>query len=105
MIDDDTNSIKSVSLSNEIMDTNKTDSKESLIETSKNNIICCCVSNNWCFKHQGLSAYKSYDVNDCICFECLDCCTWCLEFKQSRTSWICKKKTICFMCCFSITFH
>ena len=39
MIDDDTNSIKSVSLSNEIMDTNKTDSKESLIETSKNNII------------------------------------------------------------------
>jgi hypothetical protein len=100
---DDTNSIKSVSLSDEIIDTNKTFSNEHQISISEQKTICCCINDIWCFKHQGLSAYKIYDDNDCLCFKCLDCCTWCLEFKQNRNC-LCKDKTICFMCCFSITF-
>ena len=100
MIEENT-SVKSVSLS----DTNKTDSRETLIPSINGKHICCCINDIWCLKHQGLSAYKNYDDNDCLCFKCLDCCTWCLEFKQKRTNWLCKEKTICFMCCFSITFH
>ena len=98
MSSDNANSIKSVSLT----ETDKSISKE-LLPSKTDKRMCCCIYDKWCFKHQGLSAYKIYDDNDCLCFTCLDCCTWCLEFKQKR-SILCRRKTICFMCCFSITF-
>ncbi len=64
---------------------------------------CCCISNKWYFEHTGLASMKEYDNtanNYCIC---LDCCTWCLEFKMR----ICsegKKPIICYLCCCSIYF-
>lgn len=64
----------------------------------------CCISDKWCFQHTGLAAVKEYDDstnNYCIS---LDCCTWCLEFRTTKISWICKKNTICYLCCFSIYF-
>jgi hypothetical protein len=65
---------------------------------------CCCISDKWCFQHTGLAGVKEYDDianNFCIC---LDCCTWCLEFKTTKISCICKKNTICYLCCCSIYF-
>jgi hypothetical protein len=99
---DKANSVKTISLSDDI---NEAFAKEVLILSSTKKYICCFITEKWCFKHQGLSAYKNYDDNDCLCFEFLDCCSWCLEFKQPRINWVCKEKTICFMCCFSITFQ
>jgi len=103
MSDDKANSVKSVSLSD--TKTNATNSMEALIPSENGKHICCCINDKWCFKHAGLSANNVYDDNDCLCFRCLDCCTWCLEFKQKKVTCLCKEKTICFMCCFSITFH
>jgi len=104
MSDDKPNSLKSVALSDAQSDRNLSDNKEILIPSSNETYyLCFCVSDKWCFKHQGISAYKNYDKNDCLCCTYLDCCSWCLEFKQKKNS-LCKYKTICFFCCFSITF-
>jgi len=103
MSEDKPVSLKSVTLSDRsISDKSEPETNVSLLST-KTKFLCCCISHKWCFKHQGLSAYKFYDENDVLCFKCLDCCSWCLEFKQKKNC-LCKNKTICFMCCFSITF-
>lgn len=77
-------------------------SSEKLLPPSENEFICC-FSEKWCFKHQGLAVQREYIETDCLCFRFLDWCSWCLEFKQKRTC-ICKNRTICFMCCCSITY-
>jgi len=71
---------------------------------SKNKYICCCFSEQWFFQHHGLSAPKEYGKNDCLCFTCLDCCSWCLEFKQQRF-FLCKERTFCFLCCITFIFE
>jgi hypothetical protein len=80
------------------------ESSEKLLPPSENKYIICCFSEKWCFKHQGLPIIKEYDETYCLCFRFLDCCTWCLEFKQKKT-FICYKKTVCFICCCSITYE
>jgi hypothetical protein len=77
---------------------------EKLLPPSENKYIICCFSEKWCFKHQGIAVNKEYDESDCLCFRFLDFCTWCLEFKQKRKC-LCHKRTVCFMCCCSITFE
>jgi len=48
--------------------------------------MCCCITEQWCFEHSGIASFANYDENSCC--TCLDCCSWCLEFR-------CKK-----ICCF-----
>ena len=64
---------------------------------------CCCISEEWCFNHGGLPSLKIYDKNANNCCTCLDCCSWCLEFRRKKMS-ICKKQTNCYLCCCSIYF-
>lgn len=64
---------------------------------------CCCISEKWCFEHTGLPSIKSYNKNINNCCICLDYCTWCLEFRRKKFP-ICKKQTICYLCCCSIYF-
>jgi hypothetical protein len=64
----------------------------------------CCISDRWCFQHTGLAAVKEYDDSVNTCCVSLDCCTWCLEFRTTKISSICKKQTICYLCCCSIYF-
>jgi hypothetical protein len=66
-------------------------------------ILCCCISEKWCFEHTGVAIIKEYDQEVNNCFTCLDCCTWCLEFHTTKSS-ICKKQTNCYLCCCSIYF-
>jgi hypothetical protein len=90
-----------------VMLSDTSDSSEilkNIVHSKQDKYLICCFTYKWCFKHQGLSAYKIYDVDDCLCFRCLDWCTWCLEFKQKKNG-LCKYKTICFICCCSITFQ
>jgi hypothetical protein len=76
---------------------------EKLLPPSKNKYYICCFSEKWCFDHRGISLNKEYDENVCLCFQFLDCCAWCLEFKQKRNCF-CRDTTVCFMCCCTITF-
>ena len=64
---------------------------------------CCCVTDKWYFDHTGLASIKEYDntVNNCCVW--LDCCTWCLEFRITKSS-VCEKPVICYLCCCSIYF-
>lgn len=64
---------------------------------------CCCITEKWCFEHTGLAIIKEYDKNVNNCCKCLDCCTWCLEFRAKKYS-ICTKQTNCYLCCCSIYF-
>jgi len=65
---------------------------------------CCCLTDQWCFQHTGLASIKGfYDNNSDTCCICLDYCTWCLEFRTRKYS-ICKKQTVCYLCCCSIYF-
>ncbi len=65
--------------------------------------ICCCVTEKWCFEHSGIAGFTSYDENKNNCCTCLDCCTWCLEFKLRKpTNYM--KDTNCYICCFAIYF-
>jgi hypothetical protein len=69
----------------------------------KYTLSCCCITNKWYFQHTGLAAIKNYDNtanNYCVC---LDCCTWCLEFRTRKYS-VCEKPIICYLCCCSIYF-
>ena len=82
-----------------------TDSSESKKDFFiKNEPTICCFSNKWWLEHTSPSTYKIYDENYCLCCRCLDCCTWCLEFQNTKLS-CCKKNIVCFMCCCSITFQ
>ena len=71
----------------------------------KNKIMlnCCCVTEKWCFQHTGLAGIKGYDDNLNNCCTCLDCCTWCLEFRTNKYS-ICQRQTAFYLCCCSIYF-
>lgn len=64
---------------------------------------CCCISEKYCFDHMGIASIRDYDKNINNCCICLDCCTWCLEFRIKKMS-ICKKETNCYLCCCSIYF-
>ncbi len=64
---------------------------------------CCCISEKWCFNHAGLPSIREYDKNINNCCICLDCCTWCLEFRRQKML-ICSKQTNCYLCCCVIYF-
>ena len=66
-------------------------------------IPCCCITDKWCFDHSRISINTDYDEREFHCCTCLDCCTWCLEFKIKNCS-ICSKKTNLYLCCFTIYF-
>jgi hypothetical protein len=74
-----------------------------LLKPVKYKSICCCISEQWCFEHSGIAGFKNYDENKNHCCLCLDCCTWCLEFKIKKPLNIIKD-TNCYICCFSIYF-
>jgi len=82
--------------------TNLSSVSAKLLPPSENKYICC-FSEKWWFKHQGVPLNKEYDETDCLCFQFLDCCSWCLEFKQKRNC-LCRQRTFCFLCCCTITF-
>jgi len=65
--------------------------------------MCCCVTEKWCFEHSGIAGFTSYDENKTNYCTCLDCCTWCLEFKLNKPI-NCMKDTNCYICCFAIYF-
>lgn len=71
--------------------------------SEKKYILCCCISEKWCFEHSGIAVIKEYDENKNNCCKCLDCCTWCLEFKFKKPC-NCIKDTNCFICCCTIYF-
>lgn len=66
-------------------------------------MVCCCISKKWLFEHSGFPGIKNYDKNKNNCCICLDCCTWCLEFRLSK-QFNCIKDTNCYLCCCSIYF-
>ena len=66
-------------------------------------MLCCCISEKWCFNHTGIASIREYDKNINNCCICLDCCTWCLEFRRQKMS-ICSKQTNCYLCCCAIYF-
>ena len=68
----------------------------------KEKYICCCINELWCFEHSGLAGIKQYNTESNNCCLCLDCCTWCLEFRFKKS--FCKKQTNCYLCCCSIYF-
>jgi hypothetical protein len=74
-----------------------------LIPSEDKYLLGCCISEKWCFKHTGIAAIRNYDENINNCCVYLDCCSWCLEFQITKYS-ICKKQTICYLCCCSIYF-
>jgi hypothetical protein len=95
--------IKMETSSNETLYNACINSEKKIITQSENKytLCCCCITNKWCFQHTGLTAVKDYDNtanNYCIC---LDCCTWCLEFRTRKYD-ICEKPIICYLCCCSI---
>jgi hypothetical protein len=63
------------------------------------------ISDKWCFEHTGLASIREYDKNINNCCICLDCCTWCFEFRTQKKSLLCKKETNCYLCCCSIYFE
>jgi hypothetical protein len=66
-------------------------------------IKCCCISEKWCFNHIGIATISEYDESINNYCTCLDCCTWCLEFRFEKMS-TCKKETNCYLCCCVIYF-
>lgn len=93
-------------MSNETLDSVilSTSTERSHIPPSRHKYICCCFSEKWCFQHQGLSAPKEYGENECLLCPCLDCCAWCLEFKNKKNC-LCRDNTYCFLCCFTFIFE
>jgi hypothetical protein len=80
-------------------------SDKSLLRPPNDNylICCCCITEKWCFDHTGISGNREYDDTVYNCCTCLDCCTWCLEFRIKKYS-ICIKQTNFYLCCCSIYF-
>jgi hypothetical protein len=75
----------------------------SLNSSRENHSSYCFNSEKWCFKHSGIAGFKYYDETAMNCFVCLDCCTWCLEFRFKRLP-ICSKEMNCYICCCAIYF-
>lgn len=73
-------------------------------ENTMDKTFICCFSNRWWFKHTNPAIYTNYDENYCQCCKFLDCCTWCLEFRNKKCL-CCKNNVVCFMCCCTITFQ
>ena len=73
------------------------------IKPNKIKTICCCISQKWCFEHSGIAGFKYYDENKNNCCTCLDCCSWCLEFRFKKMP-IFSKEMSCYMCCCAIYF-
>ena len=67
------------------------------------NTSCCCITDHWCFEHSGIAGFNNYDEDKNNCCTCLDCCTWCLEFKYKKPL-KCIRDTNCYICCFAIYF-
>jgi hypothetical protein len=66
-------------------------------------LLCCCVTEKWCFEHSGIAVFKEYDEDINNCCKCLDCCTWCLEFNLKKPCNLIKD-TNCYLCCLTIYF-
>jgi hypothetical protein len=68
---------------------------------------CWCCSDDallWCFFNSSpASIYTIYKDSDKKCCTCLDCCSWCFEFRVNKNCCI-REDTICFLCCCSIVF-
>lgn len=66
-------------------------------------ILCCCISEKWCFEHSGIAGLNQYDESKNNYCKCLDCCSWCLEFNFKKP---CKsvKDFNCYLCCLTIYF-
>jgi len=76
---------------------------EKLVPPSENKyLLCCCLSEKWCFEHTTPAIIKDYDENMNNYCICLDYCTWCLEFKLNKKC--CIKDTNCYLCCCTIYF-
>ena len=71
-----------------------------LLKPVKNKTVCCCISEKWSFEHSGIATFKQYDENSCC--TCLDCCSWCLEFRCKKIC--CFKNKICYVGCCTIYF-
>ncbi len=86
---------------------NKALVKENLLNETlshKESMFCCCITNRWCFEHTGIPLIsKEYDESNYNCCTCLDCCSWCLEFKFNKCS-LCVKQVNIYLCCFTIYF-
>jgi hypothetical protein len=90
--------------SNETLYTESISSETMSLNPSKEKYtLCCCISDKWCFEHSGIAGFKQYDEHKNNCCTCLDCCTWCLEFKFKKPM-NCIKDTNCYICCFTIYF-
>ncbi len=63
----------------------------------------CFNSEKWCFEHSGIAGFKYYDETKNNCCICLDCCTWCLEFRCKKLP-ICSKEMNCYICCCAFYF-
>ena len=75
-----------------------------LVPPSKDKyLLCCCISEKWCFDHTSISVRNEYNKNDNNCCVCLDYCTWCLEFRNKKMS-LCSKNMNCYLCCCVIYF-
>ncbi len=83
--------------------TNSDEDLSSKSSEDKYTLSYCCITDKWYFEHTGLAGIKEYDDSVNNCCVCLDCCTWCLEFRTNKTC-ICKKQTICYLCCCSFYF-
>ena len=66
--------------------------------------MACCISDKWLFEHSGIAWFKMYDETENNYFLCLDCCTWCLEFRCNKWS-ICEKGMNCYLCCCVLYFE
>jgi len=74
-----------------------------LYPSEKKYILCCCITEKWCFEHSGIAVFTEYDETKNNCCKCLDCCTWCLELNY-KNPFNYVKDTHCYLCCLSINF-
>jgi len=67
---------------------------------------CCCINNEamkFHFFHSAPASFNNtyFETDKTYCL-CLDCCSWCLEFRSKKTC-LCGERTICFAgCCLFI---
>jgi hypothetical protein len=74
-----------------------------LVPSQEKKIMCCFISEKWCFEHSGIAGLNQYDESKNNFCKCLDCCTWCLEFNLKKPC-ISIKDTNCYFCCLTIYF-
>ena len=66
-------------------------------------MLCCFTTDRWYIEHTGFTGIKKYDKNKINYCKCLDCCTWCLEFRFDNC-YSFTKDINCYLCCCSIYF-